>query len=63
MRTNGNGLLTIKKVLRHKDIKSTMKYMSNIPNFKEIEYDIATASSDEEIKALGQAGFDKVRRS
>ena len=58
-RTNGNGLLTIQKVLRHKDIKSTMKYIHNIPDFKEIEYEIATASTDEEFKQLGKAGFDK----
>lgn len=59
IRTNGNGLLTIQKVLRHKDIKSTMKYIHNMPNFKEIDYEIATATTDEEIKALGKAGFEK----
>lgn len=58
-RTNGNGLLTIQKELRHKDIKSTMKYIHNIPDFKEIEYEIATATTDDEIKALGKAGFEK----
>jgi integrase len=59
IRTNGNGLLTIQKTLRHKDIKSTMKYIHNLPNFKEVEYEIATATTDEEIKALGKAGFEK----
>jgi integrase len=58
-RTNGNGLLTIQKVLRHKNIANTMKYIHNIPDFKEIDYEIATATTDEEIKALGKAGFEK----
>ena len=32
---------------------------SGFPNFREIEYDIATATTDEEIKQQGKAGFDK----
>ncbi len=58
-RTNGNGLLTIKKALRHKEIKSTMKYIHAIPDMKEIEYETATATTQEEILALGKAGYEK----
>ena len=59
MRTNGNGLLTIQRVLRHKEIKSTLKYIHNIPTYREIEYEIATATTREEIVAFGKGGFEK----
>lgn len=55
--TNGN-VLEVKKQLRHKRIESTMKYISMI-NFKDDEFDVATATSDEDIKKLGGAGFQK----
>jgi hypothetical protein len=55
--TNGN-LLEVKKQRRHKRIESTMKYISMI-NFKDDEFDVATATSDEDIKKLGGAGFQK----
>jgi integrase len=55
--TNGN-VLTIKKMLRHKRIENTMKYIHTL-TFKDEDYEIATASTPEEIKAMGQAGFQK----
>jgi hypothetical protein len=56
-RTNGN-VLTIKKALRHKSIQNTMKYIHTI-QFTDEDYEIATATTDEEIKQLGIAGFVK----
>jgi integrase len=55
--TNGN-VLTVKKMLRHKSIQSSMKYIHTI-NFKDDDYEIATPTTIEEIKQLGQAGFVK----
>jgi hypothetical protein len=55
--TNGN-VLTVKKMLRHKSVLSSMKYIHAI-NFKDDDYEIATATTDEEIKNLGRAGFVK----
>ena len=55
--TNGN-VLTIRKALRHKQISSTMKYIHTI-QFKDNEFEIATATTPEEVKQLGQGGFVK----
>lgn len=55
--TNGN-VLTIKKMLRHKRIENTMKYIHTL-TFKDEDFEIATASTPEEVKALGQAGYQK----
>jgi integrase len=55
--TNGN-VLTIQKALRHKNIQNTMKYIHTI-QFKDEDYEIATATTTEEIKQLGQSGFAK----
>ncbi len=55
--TNGN-VLTIKKMLRHKNIQNTMKYIYTI-QFKDEEFEIATATTEEEIKQLGSSGFIK----
>jgi hypothetical protein len=55
--TNGN-VLEIKKRLRHKNIQNTMKYIHTIDCKKE-DYDIATATTPEEIKELGKAGWTK----
>ncbi len=55
--TNGN-VLTIKKPLRHKQVSSTMKYSHTI-QFRDDEFEIATATTPEEIKQLGQGGFVK----
>jgi integrase len=56
--TNGN-VLTVKRLLGHKRIENTMKYIGLIPSFKDEEFEIATATSDEEIKKIGAAGFVK----
>jgi integrase len=56
--TNGN-LLTVKRLLGHKRIENTMKYIGLIPNFKEGEFEVVTATTDEEIKKIGGAGFSK----
>lgn len=55
--TNGN-VLTIQKALRHKNIQSTMKYIHTI-QFKDEDFEIATATTEEEIKQLGSSGFQK----
>jgi integrase len=55
--TNGN-ILTIKKLLRHKRIENTMKYIHTI-QFRDEDYEIATGTTEEEIKQLGKAGFIK----
>jgi hypothetical protein len=55
--TNGN-VLTIKKFLRHKSILSTMKYIHTI-EFKDEDFDETTASTPEEIRELGKAGWTK----
>jgi len=55
--TNGN-VLEVKKALRHKSIMNTMKYIHMIA-FKDDEFDVATATTVEEIKKLATAGFQK----
>ena len=55
--TNGN-VLIVKKLLGHKRVENSMKYIGMI-DFKEDEFEIATATSPEEIKKLGQAGWTK----
>lgn len=55
--TNGN-VLTVKKMLRHKSVLSSMRYIHAV-TFKDDDYEVATASTDEEIKQLGTAGFVK----
>jgi integrase len=55
--TNGN-VLTIKKALRHRAIQSTMKYIGML-QFKDDDFEVATAATVEEIKQLAQAGFQK----
>jgi integrase/predicted RNA-binding Zn-ribbon protein involved in translation (DUF1610 family) len=55
--TNGN-VLAVKKALRHRAIQSTMKYIG-ILQFKDDDYEVATATTVEEIKQLAQVGFQK----
>jgi integrase len=55
IRTNER-VLTVQKFLWHKSINSTMKYIGKIV-WKNDEYD--TATTLEEIKKLGEAGFEK----
>jgi hypothetical protein len=52
-------ILLVKKLLRHKNIKNTMKYTQLI-QFKDSEYEVATATTIEEAKAVLSAGFEYV---
>jgi integrase/predicted RNA-binding Zn-ribbon protein involved in translation (DUF1610 family) len=55
--SNGNAIV-IARVLRHKSWKSTQKYVHTI-EFKEEDYEVTTATTAEEINALGKAGWTK----
>lgn len=52
--TNGN-VLTVKRMLRHKRVENTMKYICTI-HFDDKNFEVATASTPEEVKQLGMAG-------
>jgi len=56
--TNGN-VLTVKKLLGHKRIENTMKYISMI-HFKNDEFEVTTTTTVEEAKKVLEAGFDYV---
>ncbi|HEX9261569.1 MAG TPA: tyrosine-type recombinase/integrase [Candidatus Bathyarchaeia archaeon] len=56
--TNGN-VLTVKKLLGHKRIENTMKYIGMI-HFKDDQYEVTTATTIEEAKQVLSAGFDFV---
>jgi integrase len=51
-------ILLVKKLLGHKKIENTMKY-TQLVNFKDDDYEETTATTEEEIRALGKAGFTK----
>jgi integrase len=51
-------ILTVQKLLRHKSITSTMKYIGKI-HWKNDDYDVATATTVEEVKKLAESGFEK----
>ena len=55
--TNGN-VLTVKKMLRHKSVLNTMKYIHTI-NFAESEFETTTATTPEEILELRKSGWQK----
>jgi hypothetical protein len=55
--TNGK-FLTVKKLLRHKRVENTMKFISMI-HFDDKDFEVATATTIEEIKRLGMAGWTK----
>jgi len=52
-------VLTIKKLLGHKRIENTMKYISMI-HFKDDQFEVTTATTIEEAKQVLSAGFDYV---
>ncbi len=56
--TNGN-VLTVKKLLGHKRIENTMKYIGLV-KFKDDEFEVTTATTVEEAKQALSAGFDYV---
>jgi hypothetical protein len=43
----------------HKRVENTMKYIARIDWKLNQDFDVATASTDEEIKNLGAAGYQK----
>jgi integrase/predicted RNA-binding Zn-ribbon protein involved in translation (DUF1610 family) len=55
--SNGNPLI-IMKMLRHKSFESSRKYIHAI-QFKDQDYEVAQATTPEEILALGKAGWQK----
>jgi integrase len=55
--TNGN-ILKVKEMLRHKRVDSTMKYIQML-NLEDDEFEVTTATSVDEIKKLGIAGWVK----
>jgi integrase len=56
--SNGNVLL-VKKLLGHKRVENTMKYIGMI-DFKDVEFEVATAITVEEAKKVLSQGFDYV---
>ena len=56
--TNGN-VLTVKKLLRHKRIENTMKYISMI-HFEDDAFEVTTATTVEEAKQALIAGFNYI---
>lgn len=55
--TNGN-VLIIQKALRHRQISNTMKYIHTI-EFKDDDFEETVATTPEEIRRLGKAGWMK----
>jgi len=55
--TKGN-VLVIKKMLRHKSIQNMMKYIHTI-EFKEEDFEETVATTPEEVRQLGKAGWVK----
>jgi len=56
--TNGN-VLTVKKLLRHKRVENSMKYIS-ILQFKDDEFEVTTATTVDEAKQVLSNGFDYI---
>lgn len=56
--TNGN-VLTVKKLLGHKRVENTMKYIGMI-HFKDNEFEVVTATTVDEAKQVLSAGFEYV---
>ena len=56
--TNGN-VLTVKKLLGHKRIENTMKYIGMI-DFKDDKFEVTTATTIEEAKKALCNGFEYV---
>jgi integrase len=56
-----SNVLTVKRLLGHKRIKNTMKYIGLV-HFKDDESEVTTATSVEETKEVLSAGFDYHRK-
>jgi len=52
-------ILLVKKLLGHKKIENTMKYTQLI-QFRDNEYEVATAENIDEAKSVLKAGFEYV---
>jgi hypothetical protein len=50
-------LILVQKILGHKSIKNIVKY-TQLVHFKDDEFDMATATTVEEVKELAATGFD-----
>lgn len=55
--TNGN-VLKVKELLRHKRVENSMKYIHTL-NFKDEDYETATATTAEEILEMEKADWIK----
>jgi len=55
--TNGN-ILIVKRLLGHKRVENSMKYIGML-NFKDSDFEETTATTPDEIRALGKAGWTK----
>ena len=51
-------VLAVKKALGHKRIKNTMKYI-HLNHFEDTEFDVATATTIDEMKQIAAKGFEK----
>jgi hypothetical protein len=56
--SNGN-VLTVRKMLRHKSILNTMKYIHSVQTLKDQDFEEAVATTPEEVRQLGKAGWNK----
>jgi len=56
--TNGN-VLIVKRMLRHKCITSSMKYIDKVLKFEPKEFEETTATTVDEIRNLGKTGWQK----
>jgi len=55
--TNGN-VPVMARIMRHRSWKSTSKYVHTI-EFKDEDFDVTSATTAEDILALGKAGWQK----
>jgi len=58
--THGN-VLTVMKMLGLKEVKNAMKYIGDMSQFKDDEFDVQTATSFEEAKPLLASGYTYVQ--
>jgi integrase len=56
--TNGN-VPKVQTALRHKSVLNTMKYIHTIKNLRDDDFEETTATTAEEIRNLGKAGWTK----
>lgn len=54
-------VLAVKKVLGHKNIQNIMKYIHTV-DFKDDEFEVATATTAEEVKELAATALKRAMR-